>query len=102
MHFEQGDLLLQENDPYESFYIIKKGKVECFHGNDIFKTLNEGDALGGQEFAVNDRWTVRAVVAGPSTLISVRRQVWNTLLTAKVVSEKFRDLSSTLGAPAGS
>jgi NADH:ubiquinone reductase (H+-translocating) len=99
MHFEKGDLLLQENDPYESFYIIKKGSVDCFRSSKSFKSLGEGEALGGSEFAQNDRWTVRAVAAEPSTLSSVRRQVWNTLLTSKALSEKFRDTTSIVASP---
>jgi NADH dehydrogenase len=100
MHFEKGDLLLQENDPYESFYIIKKGSVDCFHGADLIKKLGDGEALGGKEFAENDRWTVRAVAAEPSTLISVRRQVWQTLLTSKALANKFRDSSPKIATPA--
>jgi len=98
-HFEKGDLLLQENDPYESFYILKKGSVYCFHGDHYFKKLGDGEALGGKEFTENDRWTVRAVAAEPSTVIAVRRQVWNALLTAKAIAQKFRDPPPAITLP---
>jgi len=101
MHFEKGDLLLQENDPYESFYIIKRGGVDCLHGTAFIKKLGDGEALGGKEFTENDRWTVRAVAAEPSTIIAVRRQVWNTLLTAKAVAEKFTDPPPPIAAATG-
>lgn len=93
MHFEKGDLLLQENDPYTSFYIIKSGKVECFRDGALYKTLGEGDSIGGREFANDDVWLVKAIVAGPSTLVSVQRQVVLTLLLSKGIAERFKATS---------
>jgi NADH:ubiquinone reductase (H+-translocating) len=101
VHFEKGDLLLQENDPYESFYIIKRGSLDCFRGTALIKKLGDGEALGGKQFAENDRWTVRAFATEPSTVIAVRRQVWDTLLTAKAIAEKFRDPAPTVAASIG-
>jgi NADH:ubiquinone reductase (H+-translocating) len=89
MHFEKDDLVLQESDPYLSFYIIKSGAVDCFKDGTLIKTLRGGDHLGGRDFAAEGKWFVRAVVTEPATLISIRREVWNTLLLSKQFAERF-------------
>jgi NADH dehydrogenase len=91
MHFEKGDLVLQENDPYLSFYIIKSGSVQCFRGETLEKTLHEGDYIGGKEFAADGKWFLRVIVVEQSTLISIRREVLNTLLISKGIAERFKD-----------
>jgi NADH dehydrogenase len=91
MHFEKDDLVLQENDPYLSFYIIKSGAVECFHQEVKTVTLGEGDYIGGKQFTAEGKWSVRVVVTEPSTLISIRREVLNTLLISKGIAERFKD-----------
>jgi NADH dehydrogenase len=92
MHFEKGDLILQEKDPYVSFYIIKSGKLECFNNGVLTRTLNESDYLGGKNYAADNAWFVRVVAAEPTTLISIRREVLNTLLLSSSIAERFHDV----------
>ncbi len=97
MHFEKGDEIFREGDPYGSIYIIKSGTVECFKGENKtpVRTLKEGDAMGGKDFACEEKWRCTAVVTEPTTLIFVSRAVFKVLRQAKFFAERLPESQSS-------
>jgi len=79
MHFQKGDLIVEERDPYVSVYIIKTGRVDCRRNNNHVQTLVSGDILGGSNFTEEDTWNVRAAACAPTILVSIRRHAWLSL-----------------------
>jgi len=79
MPFKKGDLIVEENDPYISVYIIKAGRVDCRRNNNHVQTLESGDVLGGSKFTAGDTWNVRAAACAPTILVSIKRHAWLSL-----------------------
>jgi Cyclic nucleotide-binding domain len=62
---DAGQVLFQQGEPAESFYVVKSGELQILNGNHVFETVGKGGILG--EMALVDGGsrsaTVRAVCA---------------------------------------
>jgi NADH dehydrogenase len=90
MHFEAGDIIFQNNDPYQNFYIIKKGKVDYASTPVDHETFGEGDVLGGPRFIKDNRWIGHATPTEPVTVTSISRKVMQALFASKEIARRFQ------------
>ncbi|PZO44609.1 MAG: hypothetical protein DCF19_02365 [Pseudanabaena frigida] len=83
-HFDIGEVICQENDPSEEFYIILAGAVEVFSekNNQAIATLGEGDFFGEISLLTGTPRTATVRALAPDTvLFVVERQQLQKLLS---------------------
>jgi NADH dehydrogenase len=101
MHFDTGDVIFQNNDPYRSFYIVRSGKIDYARTPIDHEILGEGDLLGGPHFTRGDNWTGHGTAAEPVKLTCVNRRAMQTLFASKDIARRFGRPEETQTAAAG-
>lgn len=91
-HFDIGQVICQENDPSEEFYIILEGAVEIFSekSNIPIATLGEGDFFGEISLLTGTPRTATVRALAPNTVLFVveRLQLQKLLSEHKELGEQ--------------
>ncbi len=74
-HYDAGELLLQEGEPAERFFLIRRGRVALeIHapgrGGIRVETLHDGEAVGWSWLFAPYRWQLDARALEPCSLVS--------------------------------
>ncbi len=69
--FRAGEIIFQEGDPAEEFYVIKSGTVEIRLGNRLLDTLNEHSIFGEMALIDTAPRSATAVAATDATIVPV-------------------------------
>jgi len=96
---DAGQVLFQQGEPAESFYVVKSGELQILNGNHVFETVGKGGILG--EMALVDGGsrsaTVRAVARSELIPVDERRFLFMVqqtpyfaLRVMRVMSERLR------------
>ena len=94
MHFDTGDMIFQNNDPYQSFYIVRQGKIDYARTPIDHEMLEVGQILGGPKFSRNSCWIGHALAAEPAIVTCVSRRVMQTLFAATDIARRFPEVHS--------
>lgn len=91
-HFDICEVICQENEPSEEFYIILSGVVEIFseRNNQVIATLREGDFFGEISLLTGTprTATVRALTADTVLFVVERQQLQKLLSEHKELGEQ--------------
>jgi CRP-like cAMP-binding protein len=69
--FKAGEIIFQEGDPAEEFYVIKSGTVEIRLGNRLLDTLDEHSIFGEMALIDTAPRSATAVAATDATIVPV-------------------------------
>lgn len=75
--FNDGQVIVQEGDPGNLLYIIKKGSVSCSKSGSEIRKLWPGDFFGEQALLYNTPRTATVTAVGKVTLLSLGRDDLN-------------------------
>jgi potassium efflux system protein len=91
-HFDICEVICQENEPSEEFYIILSGAVEVFseRNNQVIATLREGEFFGEISLLIGTprTATVRALTADTVLFVVERQQLQKLLSEHKELGEQ--------------
>ncbi|CAG9324622.1 PKG_24 [Blepharisma stoltei] len=65
VHFSDGDTIVLQSNPGDSFYIIKTGKVNVFKNDAKIRTITKHDYFGERSVLFNDFRTATVFADGP-------------------------------------
>lgn len=63
--FENGDVIVQQNSPGDSFYIIKSGRVDVMRDGTVVRTITKLDYFGERAVLFNEARTASIIATGP-------------------------------------
>lgn len=66
--YSDGELVIKENNPIDSVYIVKRGKVDLRKNGDLIRTVMKHDYFGERGFLFDNISTVTAISNGSVTL----------------------------------
>ena len=72
--FDNGDMIIQQNTPGESFYIIKSGKVDVIRDGSAVRTITKLDYFGERSVLFNENRTATIVANGLVSCWVLHRQ----------------------------
>ena len=83
--FEDGDVVVRQGDPGDSFYIIESGKIKCTQlkssGMEVeLLTLGKADYFGEMALMLNETRHASCISMGKTKLLSLNREKFNMLL----------------------
>ena len=83
--FEDGDVVVRQGDPGDSFYIIESGKIKCTQlkssGMEVeLITLGKADYFGEMALMLNETRHASCISMGKTKLLSLSREKFNMLL----------------------
>jgi CRP/FNR family cyclic AMP-dependent transcriptional regulator len=95
---DAGQVLFQQGEPAESFYVVKSGELQILNGNHVFETVGKGGILG--EMALVDGGsrsaTVRAVARSELIPVDERRFLFMVQQTPYFALRVMRVMSDRL------
>lgn len=100
MHLEPGCVVFHAGEPAFSFYIVKDGRVDLFDGDRVVKSLTAGQHFGNQELVEGARWPFSAMAAEPTTLVSVSRKAFETMIESSTAFRRALGLQEAPEKPA--
>ena len=74
--FEKKDMLFQQGDPANHFYILLKGRVKLTigeTGQSVYIVSHAGEAFGWSSLINRSRYSASAVCAAPTTLMQLEK-----------------------------
>lgn len=77
VHFNKNDRIVNEGDPGNSLYIIQKGDVGIYKGNNRIRLLKEGDSFGEQCIYQSTNRTASCVAETECSLLTLGRDTLN-------------------------
>ncbi len=80
--FADGEIVIQEGDPGESFFIIATGSVEVYRGSELVATLEEGDFFGETALLFGMERTATIAARGDVTLWELEHNAFDAVLAA--------------------
>lgn len=81
--FKAGDRIIQENDPGDIFYIIKKGQVSCSIKNMEIRKLGPGEFFGEQALIYNTQRTATVKALSKLSVLSIGSEDLHDVLGSK-------------------
>jgi len=98
----KGDVLFNEGDPAENFYVLMEGRVRLSigRGGEIEYTVSSpGEAFGWSSLVGRDVYTAEAECLTPCRLIKIERESLNKIFEKQPASGMlfFRQLAGAIG-----
>jgi CRP/FNR family transcriptional regulator, cyclic AMP receptor protein len=97
---EAGQVLFQQGDPADGFYVVKSGELQVLNGNHVFETVGKGGIVG--EMALVDGGsrsaTARAVTASQIIPIDEKRFLFMVGQTPNFALRVMKVMSARLRA----
>ena len=82
--YDNGDMIIQQNTPGESFYIVKSGKVEVFRDNVALRTITKLDYFGERSILFNESRTAMVIANGVVSCWVLRQQDFTRLIDESI------------------
>lgn len=82
--FDNGDMIIQQNTPGESFYIIKSGKVDVFLHGAAVRTITKLDYFGERSVLFNENRTATIIANGPVSCWVLHQQDFVRLIDENI------------------
>ena len=94
MHLEKGDTLFHAGEPAQSFYIVKKGRIELSDAGGVVKSIREGEFFGERALMSDRVWRFTAVATEPGTLAVLDARAFATIDSNPVFHRLFEHSAS--------
>ena len=82
--YDNGDTIIQQNTPGESFFIIKSGKVDVFRDNLALRTITKLDYFGERSVLFNENRTATVIANGVVSCWVLRQQDFVRLIDENI------------------
>lgn len=88
VNLEAGDLLFNPGEPAFSIYFVKKGVVEILDGEEIVKTVREGEYCGERAVLGDGIWKYTAKAAESCSLVSLAAGEFKEIIAGSTELQK--------------
>ena len=78
--FNDGDVIIRENEVGEAIYIVKRGKVDILHQSEVIRTVTKYDYFGERAILLENYASATCVARGSVTLWLIRKNDFIDLL----------------------
>ena len=83
--FKAGQVVVNEGDPGNSLYIIKKGEIGVYKGDRRVRVLKEGESFGEQSIYLTSTRTMSCIAEVDSVLLTLGRDSVTNILGSQVI-----------------
>lgn len=66
--FQDGQVIVQQSDPGDSFFIVKTGKVEVYKDDQMIRTVKKLDYFGERSLLFDKARSASVIAKGPATV----------------------------------
>jgi CRP/FNR family transcriptional regulator, cyclic AMP receptor protein len=80
VEFVDGDTLISQGDPGESFYVVVQGTVRVSRDGSVVRDLGEGEFMGEIALVDGRPRTATAVAVGPVRTLEISRVAFQELM----------------------
>lgn len=100
--FEKGDALFYEGDPADTFYVLLKGEVKLFLGEEgqtVYIVSHPGEAFGWSSLIGRTTYTASAVCGTTTRLLKFERKAIEATISASphYQASLYKQLTQMLG-----
>jgi cGMP-dependent protein kinase 1 len=84
INFEDGQVIVQQNNPGHSFFIIKSGSVKVYKNENYVRKITKNDYFGERSVLFNDFRTATVIADGETSCWKLEREDFISIISEKI------------------